>query len=43
MKRKFKHIDQYQQKGQSFLILYHWTQNTTSRSWIGADKILWRC
>ena len=30
MKRKFKHIDQYQQKGQSFPILYHWTQNTTT-------------
>jgi hypothetical protein len=28
MKRKFKHIDQYQQKGQSFPILYHSTQNT---------------
>ena len=30
MKRKFKHIDQYQQKGQSSPILYHWTQNTTT-------------
>ena len=30
MKRKLKHIDQYQQKGQSFPILYHWTPNTTT-------------
>ena len=30
MKRKFKHIDQYEQKGQSFPILYHWTQTTTT-------------